>query len=258
MKKILLSGLLLGSITLSLFATEQTISQNEISNYNDIDNNFVKPSIIKFIEKEGYDYNEVIQDTENLRLDSSKIYIEGDKKAVLINVTNKTNKALNVEDEVGEGTAIPKILPPFSKGYLVITNGIENTVSKYDTLTYNDRLVRMITEKNLSSIRKYFYSDIQIYKLNGVDSEMIPARLWSKNNINRTKLFIVDRVDRVIDEDSNRFGLFVNGFIKVTNEFYIPVSYYFIINKGKIVKIFETDEYLRFHDFKKILYSLDD
>jgi len=259
MKKILLSIITMG-ILINLNAetfSDSSKYQDKISSYKDIDNNYVKPDIVKFIERKGYDYNEIITDTQNLRLDSEKIYIEGNKKAILIKVTNKTSKAINVEKEVTEGNAYPKILSPFGIGYLVVTNDNLNKPINYDTLPYNDRLVRIMNSGSISEISKYFYSDIEIYHINGINVNKIDKRIWAKNNISKTKLFIIDRVDRIIDESSNRSGLFVNGFVKVNSEFYMPVSYYIIVNQGKIVKIFEKDEYLKFDDFKKILYSLD-
>jgi hypothetical protein len=261
MKKILLStiafSLLVNNLNAGMLEHLNIKNQDNSTLYKDIDDNFVKPSIVKYIEENGVDFNEVITDTENLKLDAKKVYTEGNNKAVLIQVLNKTNKTINVEAEIGEGQAYPKMLMPFATGYLVMSNDISGPVQSFDTMSYNDKIVSIMGKHPISDLQKYFYSDIEIYKLNGVDSVRVLKDQWTKENISKSDFFIVDRVDRIVDEKSNRFGLYTSGFIKVSKDLYTPMSYYIIMNQGKIVKIFEKDEYLRFDDFKKIMYSLD-
>jgi hypothetical protein len=260
-RKILLSSLLtavmFSSLNAGVLEKINGKSQNNLSMFKDIDENFVKPNIVKFIEENGVQFNEVISDTQNLRLDAQKIYTEGNNKAILIKVLNKTGSSINVEADVGEGNAYPKILMPHSTGYLVLSNDISGPVQSYDTMSYNDKMVSILSSKEITNIQKYFYSDIEIYKLNGVNATRVSSDRWVKDNIGKSNLFIVDRIDRVVDENSNRFGLYTSGFIKVSNDLYTPMSYYFIVNQGKIVKIFEKDEYLKFDDFKKLMLQLD-
>ena len=252
--KVTLYSMLLSSILFSNLNAD--INNNYIDTLNpvqDVGHNYFKSNIVNFLLKNGTDYSERITDTQNLKLDAEKIYVENDKKAILIKVLNKTGISINVEAEIKEGRAFPKILKPHSIGYLVMSNRTLNNDVSYDTVSFNDRLVNTITTGNLSDISKYFYSDIEIYKYNGINANEVSIKEWNVNNINKTKMFIVDRIDRIIDEDSNRFGLFINGFIKVTNNFYLPESFYFIINQGKIVKIFEKEEYMKFDSLKNLL-----
>lgn len=254
--KIKISILLTSFIVCTNINASSDLNQDYVDSLNpieDVQHNYIKSNVVKFLLENGMDYNERITDTNNLKLDAEKIYVENEKKAILIKVLNKTDKVINVEAEVKEGRAYPKMLKPFATGYLVISNKTLNDDVSYDSVSFNDRLVKEIINGNLTDISKYFYSDIEIYKYNGVNANEFSKKEWIVNNVNKTKMFIVNRIDRIIDEDSNRFGLFINGFIKVSDNFYLPESYYFIVNKGKIVKIFEKEEFLKFDQFKKLL-----
>lgn len=214
-----------------------------------------KRDIVQFIESNGFEVTEDIQDTENLKLLGEKLFVDKKRKMLLVRVTNKTNKSIHVEQDVGYGEAYPKILRPFNTGYLVVSNSPLKPVEKYDVSSYNDNIVKNLTTNEVTYLSKYFNEHTKIFEV--ADNDMIEysKEEWIKNKFNEHDFFLVDRVDRVVDDNSFRYGLYVSGFTKVNKHFYKPVTYYFVVYQGKIVKLFFTNEYMNFNDFKKFMYS---
>ncbi len=217
------------------------------------DNNNTKKDIVQFIQSNGFNVTEEVADTENLKLLGEKIHIEGNNKMLLIRATNKTDKTIDVRTDVGYGQAFPAKLAPHNTGYIVVTTNANAAVEKYDTKSYNDNIIRMLNTKQSSYLSKYFNETTQIFEVSTKNTKSFTQREWERDKINEHNFFLIDRVDRVVDDNSFRYGLFASGFIKVNEQFYKPISYYFVVYQGKIVKLYYTNEYMNFDDFKKFM-----
>lgn len=218
---------------------------------NDMNN--TKKDTVQFIQSNGFDVTEEVADTENLKLLGEKLYIEGDKKMLLIRATNKTDKTIDVRSDVGYGTAYPSKLSAYNTGYIVVSSSANRPTEKYDTQSYNDNIIRMLNTKQSTYLSKYFNETTKIFEVNTNSTKSYTKNEWEKNKINEHNFFLVDRVDRVVDDNSFRYGLFASGFVKVNEHFYKPISYYFVIYQGEIVKLYFTNEYMNFDDFKKFM-----
>lgn len=240
-------------LKLSLISFMALSSLEAKSFWGNKDMNNTKKDIVQFIQSNGFDVTEEVADTENLKLLGEKLYIEGNQKMLLIRATNKTDKTIDVRSDVGYGTPYPARLAPNNTGYIVVTTSSNTPTVKYNTQSYNDEIVRMLNTKQTSYLSKYFDETVKIYEVNSSGTKSFTKIEWEKNKINEHKFFLIDRVDRVVDDNSFRYGLFTSGFVKVNEHFYKPISYYFVVYQGKIVKLYYTNEYMNFDDFKKFM-----
>ena len=250
LKKITIGLLILGS---SLFANNYI---NSVTSENpQVIGKYYNNNIIGFLLKYGMPYDQQISDTANLKLIGKKIYIKGNKKAILIKVINKTGKAINVSKEVGEGYAYPRILPPFGEGWLVITNFTLNKPYKYDTPSVLDNLAKIVATDSMYKIIPYMIKDPIIAKFDSLTPKLYTLEEFKVWALTKGPLYIYERVDRIIDNNSNRSGLYLSGFLKVSNDLYAPVSLYFVINNGKIVKLFIVPKILKFAEFQTLILA---
>jgi len=250
LKKITTGLLMLGS---SLFAN------NYINNITGINTQqigkYYNNNLIGFLLQNGMPYEQPISDTANLKLIGKKIYIENNKKAILIRVINKTNKAVDVTKEVGQGYAYPTVLEPFKEGWLIISNFTLNKPYKYDTPSVLDNLTKIISTDSMYKIIPYMIKNPIIAKFDSLSPKLYTLVEFKNWALTKGPLYIYERVDRIIDNNSNRSGLYLSGFLKVSNDLYAPVSMYFIINNGKIVKIFIVSKILKFKEFQTLILA---
>lgn len=255
MIKFLKMGLISSLILSSLRASSRGNGVKErITFWQDNDMRYSKSDIVQFIEKNGFDVTEDVRDTENLVVDGHKLIVENGKKMMLLRVVNKIGAQIDVEKDLGYGDAFPKVLKPFATGFVVVQNEERKPIKKYDVISYNDNLAMMLNTKNLTNIHKYFDDNVKIYEMSSLKVDVLSKSEFIRNHVNEYDYYIVDRVDRVVDDNSFRYGLFTNGFIRVSKEFYKPLTMYSVVYEGRIVKLYYINETLKWEDFKKFMY----
>ena len=243
-KKIFLFLILFGILNASEYIADTSILQK-------------KPTtIVKYLLDYGAPYTEKISETDNLKLVAQRIFIDGNKKALLIKVINKTSQYIDVSQEVDYGYPLPKIIPPLGHGWLLVTNFPLEQPYKYDVKSFNQQLFEIITKHKFVDIEPYFYKKIVIVKLSFPNkAEYKTLNDFNAEFLGRGPFIVFTRIDREIDDKTNRWGMFVNGFLKVSGNFWVPYSFYFIIKQGKIVKIIYIDKFLNFEQFKSLVYT---
>ena len=213
-------------------------------------------NMITYLLANGAPYNTVISNTDDLKLQAVRIYIYNNKKALLIKVINKTSKYINVSKEVNYGYPVPKILPPLGTGWLIVTNFPLLQPYKYNVKSFDAQLFEIITQKKLVDIEPYFFNDIVLVKLKFPNvAKYVSLNDFNLEFLGKGPFIAFTRIDREIDDQTNRWGMFVNGFLRASGNFWVPYTFYFIIKQGKIVKIIYIDKFLNFEQFKSLVYT---
>lgn len=231
-KKILISLLSLSGITLFAITPQE---------------------IVDIINKKGVEVESKIINTPKIDLKSEKLYIDDNgTKIMLFKVINKTNETVNVEREINYGVATPRMLDTKERGWLIVeqNNNAPKEVT-YVPLNVHDNLSNTFVKNGT----KFLTNELQETKIYNINSKLDTIETNDKLLLNNLKLIenftLIERVDIIVDEYSNRYGLYLTGFAKTNNLGIQPYSLYFIIKNGKIIKLFVLNDTINWKQFKQ-------